>query len=1553
MSSQQFFLRSVVRLVVFAAATFGVSGLFAQADVSLTTMAPSALATARDMGPVPDTQQMGLTITVAPGAARRAALDAFLTAATTAGSTSYHQWLTPMQFGAQFGAEQDRIAAVRAWAQAAGLQVAVSPGGMRVMASGTAKQVVAALGVQVDAFQQAGYTFYAPVGAVKLPAGLAGVSGIAGLNNLPGDGKMLAAGAGSTPGTSMNGVASALDIQTLGAVVDANVTPLLALDNTLGATALTQSDLDSFGLLMKQAAAQGMTVLLARAGSSLGFPSGLAEVTVLATAGDAADGSAPFVTRPDWQAVPGIVGDGFRHAPDVTVGLKDFAAALAEIAGGTRLGNINPVLYELAPVAGLYSQAGSWAPATGLGALDLKKLAKVYPRGTGMSYTSFAATLYSPMHGQATSLSSTVTSGTGGGVPTGTVSFVTSAGVVLGTSALTNGSGSITLNTLDSGNYVVDAVYSGDAVYASSTSPTSQLYVAPENTVLAVQVGGMPTIGGTYTVTVTDTAPSGVGQPTGPVTVTISGTNQVYSANLSPAGAGSSSATVTIPATTAGTLTLSVQCTTTQNYACNNPYTTTVTIAKATPVLSISSNPTTLVSGQQVTLNAVVSTVGSAPAPTGSVTFFDNGTTLNAAQLVNGAAQTTGTVPTTATHSLTATYAGDPNYNGVSTTAGSSTSGTITTTLLLQSSASTVTTGQTITFTATLTAASTGPATPTGTVTFFDGGAALGTANIVNNVASFSTAGLSATVNHTITAMYSGDGYYGVSTSNAVGLSSNNTSSSTATMLAISPVNPVHGSTVTLTATVSAVSGTTVPTGTVTFTNANGGPLGTVALVNGVATLQTNQLPGGTSTFTAGYNGSGVYNASFSAAQSVTVTPEPVQLTVTPSANATFGGTITVLVTVTGASGVAYPTGTVTVTPQGSGYSAASSASVTSGGTNSTGSASVLVQAVGAGPVTFTATYSGDKNFAAAGPVSTNVTVAKAASTTTVSFSPTTVVAGQPTIVTAHVGFVSSIAPTGTVQFFSGTQLLGTATLGTNGSASLTTTFAAGNQVVTAVYSGDANYAGSTSAPANTNPGTVASTTVLQITPGTVAVGGSVALAVTVGPAGTPTPTGTVQIVSGTTVICTVALTNGSTGCMYTPPTAGSFALTANYLGDGTFAASSSTPVTLVVTGTVTTGRIATVTTLVATGPAATGGMTTLTATIVPATASSTVLSGTVSFYDGTTLLGTVPVTVATGGTNGTAALAVSLSTTVTHTITAVYSGDTMYAGSTSTAITGITTVTKITPVLTLTVSPTQGLSGSAVVLIAVVSGVTAGNAVPTGTVTFYAVSPAGTTNLGAATLGASGTGAAQAVLSTVGIPAGATSVYAVYGGDGNFSMVTSNVVSVGLQSFSLVFVPQSLTLFAGQTGNATIVVTGSAGFVGNVIFGCTAPAGSGLTCSVSPTTLTGSGQVQLVVGTVAPKARGSEVAARRVEGWAGGMSLAALLCWMMPAGRRRRLTALLVVLFGISLAAGIGCADNSFVYATPTGGTPQGTSVLTIVTAVTNGTQTVRQTYPYTVTVQ
>ena len=111
--------------------------------------------------------------------------------------------------------------------------------------------------------------------------------------------------------------------------------------------------------------------------------------------------------------------------------------------------------------------------------------------------------------------------------------------------------------------------------------------------------------------------------------------------------------------------------------------------------------------------------------------------------------------------------------------------------------------------------------------------------------------------------------------------------------------------------------------------------------------------------------------------------------------------------------------------------------------------------------------YAASPVASAAYVIDMSTTPMPAASTTSLTISPSgALTAGESTTLMAKVvGSVSGPAPTGTVQFSIGTLLLGPAPVALNGAALATLTLTnlpSGNDAVTATYSGDANYMGST-----------------------------------------------------------------------------------------------------------------------------------------------------------------------------------------------------------------------------------------------------------------------------------------------------------------------------------------------------------------------------------------------------------------------------------------------------------------------------------------------------------
>jgi Big-like domain-containing protein len=114
----------------------------------------------------------------------------------------------------------------------------------------------------------------------------------------------------------------------------------------------------------------------------------------------------------------------------------------------------------------------------------------------------------------------------------------------------------------------------------------------------------------------------------------------------------------------------------------------------------------------------------------------------------------------------------------------------------------------------------------------------------------------------------------------------------------------------------------------------------------------------------------------------------------------------------------------------------------------------------------------GDASFLPGDAAPVTVSVAKGATTSTVSASPAAIAPGGAITLTANISTGTSAAfPTGTVAFFSGTTPVGTASFINgnlqngidNGVATLmTTSLPTGSDSVTAQYSGDSNYAAST-----------------------------------------------------------------------------------------------------------------------------------------------------------------------------------------------------------------------------------------------------------------------------------------------------------------------------------------------------------------------------------------------------------------------------------------------------------------------------------------------------------
>ncbi len=324
------------------------------------------------------------------------------------------------------------------------------------------------------------------------------------------------------------------------------------------------------------------------------------------------------------------------------------------------------------------------------------------------------------------------------------------------------------------------------------------------------------------------------------------------------------------------------------------------------------------------------------------------------------------------------------------------------------------------------------------------------------------------------------------------------TTLSLSTTPATNPITIAHGQSANVALNVTSASGT--PTGDVSLIAQGAGPngsspgIGPFSLTSGAFSGTTNMLPGG-STLTAHYAGDGTFGASDSPPVPVTVNPESSVTHVglvtfdvfgnvanTNATTASYGSPYVLRVDVTNSlsqpcssNPVPCPTGKVTVTDNGNPppEQGAPPSSTPGGYTlNSQGYLEDAFVQFPPGSHNLVAIYAGDNSYSGSTSPADPITITTAATTTTVS-APASAVAGSTVSLTAIVNTQSSgVAPAGTVTFFNGsTPISGTPTYTpTNGSSSgpallqatLTTRFTAAASI-SAQYSGDSNYTGSTS----------------------------------------------------------------------------------------------------------------------------------------------------------------------------------------------------------------------------------------------------------------------------------------------------------------------------------------------------------------------------------------------------------------------------------------------------------------------------------------------------------
>jgi uncharacterized protein (TIGR03437 family) len=350
--------------------------------------------------------------------------------------------------------------------------------------------------------------------------------------------------------------------------------------------------------------------------------------------------------------------------------------------------------------------------------------------------------------------------------------------------------------------------------------------------------------------------------------------------------------------------------------------------------------------------------------------------------------------------------------------------------------------------------ASGGTLSPAGTVTFSAGGTTLGSGSLSGSGGTSTTtltvSGSQLSIGaNSIAVAYGGATGFSASSGTVTVTVTAPTGGPTTTTLTASPASIAATASTVLTASVKASSGSTSPSGTVTFMRGNA-TLGTANLSgsggSATATLTVNgsQLATGLNNLGATYAGSGGFGGS-TGTTSVTVTVSATATTTTvsasPSSIASTGNTV-ITATVNAAAGTSSPGGSVAFTLGG-----ATLGSAALSGSGGTSSASITVggSQLASGNNTIAASYSGGSGFgASSGTVVVNVSASAAIAGTTASAtaSPASITTNMTTVITATVKASSGAAsPSGQISFLLGKTSLGTAALaGSGGTATASLT---------------------------------------------------------------------------------------------------------------------------------------------------------------------------------------------------------------------------------------------------------------------------------------------------------------------------------------------------------------------------------------------------------------------------------------------------------------------------------------------------------------------------------
>jgi hypothetical protein len=872
------------------------------------------------------------------------------------------------------------------------------------------------------------------------------------------------------------------------------------------------------------------------------------------------------------------------------------------------------------------------------------------------------------------------------------------------------------------------------------------------------------------------------------------------------------------------------------------------------------------------------------------------GETVNVATAANGGApngeatcSVTSLAGSASGYSIVAVYGGD---GGVNYTA--STSNTVTqvvdpgtTSLVMSGSPNPSTVGQPITFTAALKLPSAVAFVPMGTISFSNGATGIascgaqGLSNVAGTYeATCTTSVISSTAgNYTINAAYTGDSNY-APTQTTAGNALTQAVDMGATSITVTsvPVAPTLGGSATYTAALTLPAGATVaPTMKIAFTD-NGTTITgcgaeSISLVSGVyeAACTENSLGSGGHAIIASYPGDTNYVASngtetFSI-QSVTSTTG-IASSASPSE---VNQNVTFTTTVTGTKSEKL-TGSVTVTADSTntlGTCSLLNWSSTTGAASCTVSSATLSKTSGTAHV-ISALYSGDSNYGSSNAALTNGQTVNAATTTLgvgTSGSPSVVNQAVPVTFTATVtpNFTGTTIPGGTVTF-TATPNGGSAgpisgcsgvTLTAGGTATCSgAPLTAGSYAINASYTGDGNFGSSNTTSAasqtvnkgTTSVGVTSSSPLVSGTP-TSSVNQNVTFTATI----TPTPSGSIALNGNVSFTDTpsgksaaaitncsnlgLTVTGGVTTATCTTGTLilGSHSIKATYASDSNYTGNTGTVAQSVIAAT-SNITVTSSSPLVSNVPTSSVNQTVIFTANIPVPSGNTMLSGTVSFKDGTTAIANCQNVTpqATQSTNWVANCTDPSLTAGSHTITASYGGDSSFTVSPGTLTQAVNLATTS---LALNANPDPSTVNANVVFTATLTA-PSGSLSPNGSVNFTdSVTGNSITNCSAVGLQTVG-GNLEATCQSATLALGSHSITAAYGSDTNFATSTKSVAltvnpattSIALSSSAGTY---TVDVAGGVIFTSTITVpTGNAGLTGTEKFTDTANGRTVTICS-------------------------------------------------------------------------------------------------------------------------